>query len=62
MHHSCTGVIKNGGEQPNVIPEETQLEYYLRTPTDSEMVVLKEKVTGCVQGAALATGCTVSID
>ena len=54
------GVIRNGGAQPNIIPEETELEYYLRTPTDIEMVTLKQKVEGCVQGAALATGCTVS--
>lgn len=53
------GVIKNGGAQPNIIPEETELEYYLRTPNDDEMVILKQKVEGCVQGAALATGCTV---
>ncbi|XP_045198069.2 xaa-Arg dipeptidase-like [Mercenaria mercenaria] len=55
------GVIKNGGAQPNIIPEETELEYYLRTPTDDEMVTLKQKVEGCVQGAALATGCTVEM-
>ncbi|XP_052811056.1 LOW QUALITY PROTEIN: xaa-Arg dipeptidase-like [Mya arenaria] len=53
------GVIKNGGLQPNIIPDETELEYYLRTPTDPEMVTLREKVTGCIEGAALATGCTV---
>jgi len=54
------GVIRNGGAQPNIIPEETELEYYLRTPTNAEMEVLKEKVKGCVQAAAMATGCTVS--
>lgn len=53
------GVIKNGGLQPNIIPEETELEFYIRTPTDPEMVTLKEKVAACVQAAALATGCTV---
>ena len=54
-----SGVIKNGGAQPNIIPEETELEYYLRTPTDTEMSVLKEKVKACIEAAALATGCKV---
>ncbi|KAH3725314.1 xaa-Arg dipeptidase-like [Dreissena polymorpha] len=52
------GVIKNGGVAPNIIPEETELEYYLRTPTNTEMGTLKEKMSQCVQGAAIATGCT----
>lgn len=52
------GVIKNGGAQPNIIPEETELEFYLRTPNDADMVMLKQKVEGCVQGAVLATGCS----
>jgi len=55
------GVIRNGGAQPNIIPEETELEYYLRTPTDAEMSDLKSKVEGCVKAAALATGCTVCV-
>lgn len=53
------GVIKNGGAQPNIIPEETQLEYYLRTPNNADMVILKQKIEGCVHAAALATGCQV---
>lgn len=60
-HLFIKGVIKNGGAQPNVIPEETELEYYLRTPSDLEMQVLKDKVTGCVQAAAMATGCSVRL-
>ncbi|KAL4226516.1 hypothetical protein ACF0H5_014501 [Mactra antiquata] len=54
------GVIKNGGAQPNIIPEETQLEYYLRTPNNSDMMILKKKVEDCVNAAALSTGCKVN--
>ncbi|KAK7108250.1 peptidase M20 domain-containing protein 2-like [Littorina saxatilis] len=54
------GVITNGGAKPNIIPELAELEYYIRAPTDTELVVLKEKVVGCIEGAATATGCKVT--
>ena len=54
-----TGVITNGGSQPNVIPNETELLYFVRAPTDPELEQLKLKVVDCVNGAALSTGCKV---
>ena len=70
MHNLChtitlqriliiTGVFTNGGAKPNIIPELSELLYYLRAPTDTELAVLKDKVIGCIQGAATATGCQV---
>ncbi|KAK3590609.1 hypothetical protein CHS0354_018829 [Potamilus streckersoni] len=53
------GVIKNGGQQANIIPEETELEYYIRTPNDTDMIVLKKKISDCIEAAAMATGCMV---
>lgn len=53
-------MITNGGAKPNIIPELAELEYYIRAPTDTELVVLKEKVVGCIEGAATATGCKVN--
>jgi metal-dependent amidase/aminoacylase/carboxypeptidase family protein len=54
-----TGVIKNGGSKPNIIPDLTELEFYARTPTKSELTVLMEKLDKCFESAAAATGCTV---
>lgn len=51
------GVISKGGLQPNIIPEETELQYYLRAPTEPELSILRSKVTNCIMAAALATGC-----
>ena len=50
------GVISEGGVKPNIIPDRAQLIYYLRAPTDEELEVLREKVTGCFEAAATATG------
>lgn len=53
--------MRKGGDVPNIIPSETELEYYLYTPTDEELNVLKDKLVCCIEGSALATGCKVSI-
>ncbi|KAM9840752.1 peptidase M20 domain-containing protein 2-like [Aulostomus maculatus] len=55
------GIITHGGEKPNVIPAYTQLEYYLRTPSRSELSVLKAKADVCFRAAAMATGCEVEV-
>uniref|UniRef100_A0A3B4T6C6 Peptidase M20 domain-containing protein 2 n=1 Tax=Seriola dumerili TaxID=41447 RepID=A0A3B4T6C6_SERDU len=53
------GIIKHNGVKPNIIPAYTELEYYLRTPSRSELPVLNAKAERCFQSAALATGCEV---
>ncbi|PVD29140.1 hypothetical protein C0Q70_11737 [Pomacea canaliculata] len=55
------GVIINGGLKPNIIPDQSELLYYLRAPTVLELDVLTKKVTDCIHGAAQATGCQVEI-
>lgn len=55
----CAGVIKHGGVKPNIIPAYTELEYYLRTPSRAELVLLKAKAERCFRSAADATGCQV---
>ena len=53
------GIFTNAGVKPNIIPEMASLHYYLRAPTKAEVEELKRKVEGCIQGAAMATGCQV---
>ncbi|XP_018555251.1 LOW QUALITY PROTEIN: peptidase M20 domain-containing protein 2-like [Lates calcarifer] len=56
------GIIKHGGMKPNIIPAYTELEYYLRTPSRSELSVLKVKAEKCFRSAAVATGCEVEVE
>ncbi|XP_041661744.1 peptidase M20 domain-containing protein 2-like [Cheilinus undulatus] len=56
------GIIKHGGEKPNIIPAFTQLEYYLRAPSRAELRLLKSKAEGCFRSAADATGCRVEVE
>ncbi|KAL3049282.1 hypothetical protein OYC64_008696 [Pagothenia borchgrevinki] len=55
------GIIKHGGEKPNIIPAYTELEYYLRTPLVKDLFDLKAKAEACFRAAAVATGCQVEI-
>ena len=49
-------IITEGGVKPNIIPDRTQLKCAVRTVTDQELEVLKEKVSKCFEAAASATG------
>ena len=55
------GIITNGGEKPNIIPEQASLEYLIRTPTKGEICALKERTQACFLAFATATGCEVTI-
>ncbi|XP_028996304.1 peptidase M20 domain-containing protein 2-like [Betta splendens] len=55
------GVIKHGGVKPNIIPAYSELEFYLRTPSRSELPVLEDKAERCFRSAAMATGCEVEV-
>ena len=56
------GIIRKGGDAPNIIPDYTVMEYYLRSKTLSQLNNLKSKVQSCFQAAALSTGCTLVTD
>src|SRR5581483_8777635 len=55
------GIITKGGEQPNIIPEHTAAEFYLRAPTKSYCHELLRRFTECAEGAATATGCRATV-
>ena len=55
------GVITNGGAKPNIIPEKTSMEYYIRAPNKSDLALLRNKVDCCFEAAAKSTGCNVEI-
>ncbi|KAF7555908.1 hypothetical protein G7Z17_g1831 [Cylindrodendrum hubeiense] len=54
------GVIRHGGAEPNIIPDSTSLEYYLRDTTTEGIQDLSNKVEACFEAGATGTGCQVS--
>ena len=50
------GIISDGGEKPNIIPQRSQMKYAIRGINHNDVLDLKNKVQKCAEGAALATG------
>ena len=51
------GIISDGGQAPNIIPEQAAARFYARGLTVEETLRIAEKVRDCAKGAAKATGC-----
>jgi aminobenzoyl-glutamate utilization protein B len=54
-HH----VIKNGGDQPNVVPSKASIWFYFRNVTYPMIMEMYQKANKIADGAALMTGTTV---
>ncbi|GAB0143611.1 hypothetical protein EsHS_00004120 [Epichloe bromicola] len=52
------GVFEVGGTVPNVIPDYTRMNWYVRAPTTEQGEKLQRRVHACMDAAAAATGCT----
>ena len=60
-HTTIHGVIKDGGEAANVIPDYASLEYYFRAPTMAYAREMSSKAIEMVKGISQANGTTVDI-
>ena len=56
------GIFTNSGEKPNIVPRETEMDWYVRSPTIETLQPLKQRVAQCLDAGAMAAGCTVSFD
>ena len=52
-------IISNGGAKPNIIPEETELKGQIRSLSEADLIMLRNKVQSCFEAAAKATECQV---
>ena len=59
---SIQGVIPEGGEAPNVVPQRAVVDYYIRYPDPVYLEHITRMMDDAARGAALATGTTVEID
>lgn len=55
------GVITEGGLKPNIIPDRTAAEYYIRAPSRQALAALRARVAACFEGAATATSCSLDL-
>jgi amidohydrolase len=55
------GVIVDGGEAANVVPERAEASYFIRAVDAEDLEDLRRRARACLEGAATATGTTVEI-
>jgi amidohydrolase len=56
------GVITEGGKAPNVVPDRTAADFYVRYPDEVYLAQVSQMVDDAARAAALATGTKVKID
>jgi amidohydrolase len=56
------GVITEGGAAPNVVPDRTAADFYIRYPDEIYLAQLSQMVDDAARAAALATGTKVKIE
>jgi len=59
---SIQGVISEGGDAPNVVPQRAVVDYYIRYPDPVYLEHVTEMMDNAARGAAMATGTEVQID
>jgi amidohydrolase len=55
------GIVTNGGAAANIIPEAASALFYVRAAQLDYMWELYRRVVACAEGAARATGCTLTL-
>ena len=56
------GIVTDGGDAPNIVPERTAGQWYVRAANLDELAELYPRVQRCFEAGALATGAEVSFD
>lgn len=55
------GIITDGGEAPNIIPDSAETKFFVRSTDLAYTAELVERVKQCAKGGAIATGCRLTI-
>ncbi|MDQ6796993.1 MAG: M20 family metallopeptidase [Actinomycetota bacterium] len=53
------GVFLEAGEKPNIVPDHTVAEWYVRSATLASLQPLKQRVLACLEAGASAAGCSM---
>jgi amidohydrolase len=55
------GIITDGGQAPNIVPERAAGIFCIRSETEAALAELKERVLACFRAGALATGAELQL-
>ena len=54
------GIFTDGGRKPNIVPEYSSMEWYVRSKNMKTLEPLKKRVLNCLEAGAMASSCTMS--
>ena len=55
------GIVTEGGQAPNIVPERSVGEFYVRAKNEADLARLKPRVQACFEAGAKASGCRVEL-
>ena len=56
------GIVKDGGAAPNIVPDRTVGQFFVRAANEQELRALKPRVQACFAAGATGSGCTVEVN
>ena len=56
------GIITEGGAAPNIVPDRTSGEFYVRAANEADLAKLKPRVQACFEAGAKGSGCEVEVN
>jgi len=56
------GIVAEGGSAPNIVPDRTVGQFYVRAANEKDLAKLKPRVQACFEAGATGSGCTVEVN
>ena len=56
------GIITQGGDAPNIVPDRSVGEFYVRAANETALAKLKPRVQACFEAGAKGSGCEVEVN
>ena len=56
------GIVTEGGQAPNIVPERAAGEFYVRAVNERDLAALKPRVQACFEAGAKGSGCEVEVN
>jgi len=56
------GIVSEGGQAPNIVPDRTAGQFYVRAANEAHLAALKPRVQACFEAGATGSGCEVEVN
>lgn len=56
------GIVEEGVSAPNIVPDRTVGQFYVRAANEKDLAKLKPRVQACFEAGATGSGCTVEVN